>query len=80
MMAQIDKKTWPVLPVFDFLREAGDIDPDDMYSAFNMGIGYILVVPEAEADPVMNSLAGLGEMSYRIGKIQPGERSVRLTD
>jgi phosphoribosylformylglycinamidine cyclo-ligase len=80
MMAEIDKKSWPVLPIFDFLREAGDIDPEDIYSAFNMGIGYILVVPESEAEPVEASLAGMGEKAYRIGKIIQGEKSVRLVE
>ncbi len=76
--AEISRDSWPVLPLFDFLREAGDIDSEDMYSAFNMGIGYILVVPPLEVDPILAELGRMDEMAYRIGRIVAGEKSVRL--
>ena len=58
--AEIVKGSWPVLPLFEFLKKAGDIDPDDIYSAFNMGIGYILVVSPDDADGVMAQLNEMG--------------------
>ena len=76
--AKIDKSSWPSLPIFDFLKKAGNIDPDDIYSAFNMGIGYILVVPESEADKVVGEIEGMGETIYRIGRIVEGEGAVKL--
>jgi phosphoribosylformylglycinamidine cyclo-ligase len=78
--AQICKATWPVLPIFNFLKEKGNIDPDDIYSAFNMGIGYVLVVEESDADNVMKALAIMKEKVYRIGSIIKGTGRVILTD
>ncbi|MBD3402226.1 phosphoribosylformylglycinamidine cyclo-ligase [candidate division GN15 bacterium] len=78
--ADLKKGTWPVLPVFQWLQEAGDLDPDDMYHAFNMGIGYVLVVAEADADRLVDRLNQKGETSYRIGRITSGAGTVRLTD
>ncbi|MCB2229738.1 phosphoribosylformylglycinamidine cyclo-ligase [bacterium] len=78
--AEIKKGTWPVLPIFHWLQDAGDVDPDDMYHAFNMGIGYVLVVGAEDADRISERLKEKGEPSYRIGRIVPGSSIVRLTD
>lgn len=80
LMAEIDKKSWPVLPLFEFLREAGDIDPDDIYSAFNMGIGYIIVAAPGEADKIMKDLKATGEPACLIGSIKKGNKTVKLTE
>lgn len=78
--AQISKATWPVLPIFDFLKEKGNIDPDDIYSAFNMGIGYVLVVDESDANNIEKALTNMKEKVYRIGSIIEGTGKVILTD
>ena len=80
LTAEIDKTAWPVLPIFDWLKTVGNIDPDDIYSAFNMGIGYILVVNKDDADGVSEAIAEMGEKVYRIGSIKKGERTVRLVN
>ncbi len=76
--AEIDSRSWIEPPLFGFLRRIGNLDPVDIYSAFNMGIGYILVVSQADADAVTDFLRDAGEVSYRIGTIVPGRKSVRL--
>jgi len=78
--AQISKATWPVLPIFNFLKEAGNIDPDDIYSAFNMGIGYVLVVDKNDSDNIEKVLTDMNEKVYRIGSIIKGTGKVILTD
>jgi len=76
--AEIEIASWPSLPLFDFLKKVGNIDPDDIYSAFNMGIGYIMVVPESEADKIAGEIEQMGETIYRIGRIVEGEGAVKL--
>jgi phosphoribosylformylglycinamidine cyclo-ligase len=76
--ARITKGSWPILPIFEFLRKAGDLDPADIYSAFNMGVGYVLVVDPKDADGIMDSLGKSGENGYRIGEIIPGNGNVQL--
>ncbi len=51
-----------------------------MYRAFNMGIGYILVVSPDIANDVVESLKKTGESAYKIGKIQTGDKKVVLKD
>jgi len=78
--AAIDKSSWPVPPIFEYLEKAGGIDPVDIYSAFNMGIGYILVVPEDQSDSVAGGIEQMGEKVYRIGRIVEGDGAVKLVD
>ncbi|MCM3079803.1 phosphoribosylformylglycinamidine cyclo-ligase [Brevibacillus invocatus] len=74
--AVIEVGSWPVLPIFQLVQEAGSISYPDMYKTFNMGIGMMLVVKPEDADSVIEELKQLGEEPYRIGSIQDGERKV----
>jgi phosphoribosylformylglycinamidine cyclo-ligase len=74
--------TWrdSVAPVFAVLREAGRITPEEMYRTFNMGIGYVVVVPAVDAGAVAAALAAEGETVHVIGEIVAGERGVELAE
>ncbi len=78
LSAEIDRGTWKVPPVFEFLQKAGEIDTEEMYRAFNMGIGYVMVVAAAVADEVLKELKDSGEPAVRIGQIKRGEAKVKL--
>ena len=80
LSAAVSKGSWPVLSIFHWLGKAGNLDPVDMYSAFNMGIGYILVVPAKDVDSIMKSLSIMNEPAYRIGVIERGASKVRMVD
>jgi phosphoribosylformylglycinamidine cyclo-ligase len=78
LKAIIRKGSWPRLPIFEFLQDAGQVSDKDMYDAFNMGIGFILVVKENEATRTESILIGQGQPVYRIGVIEQGPRAVTL--
>jgi phosphoribosylformylglycinamidine cyclo-ligase len=81
--ATIHLDTWDRPALFDILREAGNVDRDEMYRAFNMGIGMVLAVPENEAEDIIDRLNGLGESARLIGEITvcpEGAESVRLVE
>ncbi|MFQ5452954.1 MAG: phosphoribosylformylglycinamidine cyclo-ligase [Candidatus Zixiibacteriota bacterium] len=78
LKAEIDKSSWQGLPIFEYLKKIGNIDPDDIYSAFNMGIGYILVVDKKDADDIISALTSINEKVYPIGSINKGKRAVNL--
>jgi phosphoribosylformylglycinamidine cyclo-ligase len=77
LSAEIIRGAWPVLPIFDFLKSVGSLDSDDVYNAFNMGIGYILVVPADQAGKIIAALHRVGQPVYEIGKILKGSRPFR---
>jgi phosphoribosylformylglycinamidine cyclo-ligase len=65
-------------PVFQTLRDAGQVSADEMYRTFNMGIGYVVVVPAAKANAVAATLSAAGETVHVIGEVQAGARGVDL--
>lgn len=67
--AEIDPAGWPLLPIFELIRQAGDISLHDMYSTFNMGIGMVLAVPQSKVDAAMALFEAQGEMPYRMGTV-----------
>jgi phosphoribosylformylglycinamidine cyclo-ligase len=64
--------------VFRVLQEAGRVSDAEMLRTFNMGIGYVLVVPAARADAVAASLEAAGERVHMIGEIVAGEHGVEV--
>lgn len=70
--AIIHKDSWPKLPIFEILREAGNLEEQEMYRTFNYGLGMVLVVPKKDADDIVSRLHGLNEQAYVIGEIATG--------
>lgn len=64
--------------IFDLIQEYGDIDTDEMYSTFNMGIGIVFVVGKDEIDDVLSFLNEKGEKGVLLGEIKSGEERVIL--
>ncbi len=75
--AVIRKGSWPVPPVFRLIEDLGNVPPDDMRRTFNMGIGFIMVVPEESANDAVSTLNGIGYDSYVIGNIVKDGKEVR---
>ena len=71
--ARIRLGSWPMPPIFNLLRAEGALTHDDCYRTFNMGIGYIIVVPADEKEKAMQVLSAAGETPYEIGVIEAGE-------
>lgn len=67
--AVVNRRAWPVPPIFDVMAKLGQVERDEMYRVFNMGIGLILVVPPAVADKVIAKASALGDRGYKIGEI-----------
>jgi len=67
--AVIHKDSWPKLPLFEFLREAGNLEERELYRTFNYGIGMVLVVRKGDVDDIMSRLHGLNEQAYVIGEV-----------
>ena len=66
----IEKALWSVPPVFKIIRELGEIEEQEMFRTFNMGIGMILFVGLNEADDVLLRLKGLKVNAQIIGAVE----------
>lgn len=71
--ACIEKGTWPVLPIFDFLQKHGNIKEEEIYNIFNMGIGMVIAVSEQDVEKSMKLLKEQGEQPHIIGHVRAGE-------
>jgi phosphoribosylformylglycinamidine cyclo-ligase len=74
--AVLRRDAWPVPPIFRFLQAGGRIAEAEMLRVFNMGIGFVLVVPPRAAAPARRALARRGVSAWAIGEIRRGIRGV----
>ncbi|MEA1881441.1 MAG: phosphoribosylformylglycinamidine cyclo-ligase [Candidatus Marinimicrobia bacterium] len=74
---EIQKGSWPILPVFDVMQSIGDVDEDEMFRVFNMGVGMVFIVDSNDVDSVKGALKELAEV-YEIGSVVRGDKSVVL--
>ncbi len=78
LRAVISKGTWPVLPVFDFIKNLGSVPETDMFNTFNMGIGMVIVADSAISGELTAYLNEIGENAYLIGEIEKGEGQIHI--
>ena len=76
MGAEIDATSWPVPPIFNLLKEWGNVDWHEMYRTFNMGIGMIIIASADEAEKIKADLQARSESVYEIGKVTQGSHEV----
>jgi len=71
--AVIETKSWRVPAIFQLLQEKGNVDREEMYQVFNMGIGMAAIVAPNNAEKVARLLK-----AKRIGRITKGSGKTRL--
>ncbi len=74
--AKIRLGSWPVLPIFRFLFEKGNVDRDEMLRVFNMGVGMVMIVAPEKVDAVTKHFAQIGQQFYFIGNVVRGSGKV----
>ena len=70
LMANIELSQDRIPYIFKFIQKLGNIPVDEMYSTFNMGIGYVLVINKKDEQAALNNLKDSGENAFIIGHIQ----------
>jgi phosphoribosylformylglycinamidine cyclo-ligase len=75
--AVINKDSYPLPAIFETIIEKG-VDKDHMYNTFNMGIGFVLAVSEADVSPIIKALIEMGEKAYEIGYVTSGGEGICL--
>jgi phosphoribosylformylglycinamidine cyclo-ligase len=74
---EVQNGSWPVLPVFNVMQSIGNVDKNEMFRAFNMGIGMVLIVNLDDVASVKNALKSLTRV-YEIGSVVSGEKHVSI--
>ncbi|MBE9124926.1 MULTISPECIES: phosphoribosylformylglycinamidine cyclo-ligase [unclassified Coleofasciculus] len=73
---RIEAKSWVVPPIFQWLAEAGQVSPEAMFNTFNMGIGFVVLVPPAQAESVRSWFESQGVAASTIGNVIEGTGEV----
>lgn len=78
--AEVDPGSWDLAPIFTILQQGGRVDTAEMREVFNLGIGYIGVLPAESVGQAVTAADRAGVATWVIGKIREGEREVRFTE
>ncbi len=76
---RIKRDSWPLPPIFTLIAKKGPVDSVEMMRTFNMGVGFVMVVSAAFAEPIMNRLRRAGERCWLLGKVVKGGPELRWT-
>ncbi len=79
VVAQLDGTAWRTPALFDWLREMGNVAPQEMYRTFNCGIGMVVVIDRNDADAAQAQLIAAGETATVIGVIRARQGSEAQT-
>ncbi len=64
---------WNVPEIFSMIQEEGGIKPREMFRTFNMGIGFMLMVPAREEKEILETISRGGKQGWSLGEVVSGE-------
>ena len=77
--AVVDTASWTIPPLFQALGAAGGVARDEMFRAFNMGVGMVVITDAASVESVMASARDAGVPAWTLGRVTRGSGQVNLT-
>ncbi|WP_409227636.1 phosphoribosylformylglycinamidine cyclo-ligase [Gudongella sp. SC589] len=77
-MAKVDTGVIKTPKIFKLLQEWGQIEEEEMYGTFNMGVGMVLVADPDEAERIAHHLVEKDEEFYVLGEVVEGEKGVEI--
>ncbi|MFN3531685.1 MAG: phosphoribosylformylglycinamidine cyclo-ligase [Candidatus Brocadia sp.] len=75
---RLERDKWSVPKIFKIIQYLGNIDDQEMFHVFNMGIGMVLIVSKPDVETVLNDLRHAKEPGTVIGKVTRGNRTVHI--
>ncbi len=75
---EVDASTWQRPAIFDWLQKKGQVETDEMYRVFNMGIGLAIIVSPYYADKIRRIVEQAGFVTQVIGRVSEGEKNVSV--
>lgn len=76
--ANVDTASWTVPSTFRVLAEAGAVDTLEMFRAFNMGVGMVVVTSQDNVGAITARAAACGIEAWECGSVVKGTGRVRL--
>ncbi|MCC4116510.1 phosphoribosylformylglycinamidine cyclo-ligase [Aromatoleum toluclasticum] len=70
LTASLEASSWTLPPLFQWLKQEGNVADQEMYRVFNCGVGMVVIVSPEQADAAVANLEAAGETVYRLGRIE----------
>ena len=77
--ASVSLSAWEPAPIFKWMQKIGNVERDEMYHTFNMGIGMVAVVAKQDADQLLNASELSASEPCVLGEIISGTGKVKLS-
>jgi len=78
MSIQIYPESWVIPPIFHWLAETGEVNREAMFNTFNMGIGFVVIVPPSEVERTIKWFDTKNIAAYSIGEVIAGNGELLL--
>lgn len=75
---EIRRGTWDEPAVFGSMQKLGNVADLEMFRAFNMGVGMVVICGADEKDKIQSHFEGLGENCTEIGRVTEGNKEVSI--
>ncbi len=72
--AVINRNSWQLPEVFQWLQENGNVETNEMHRTFNCGVGMVLMIDANDADAIIETLKQNGEDAWLLGTIETGDK------
>ncbi|MCX7831478.1 MAG: phosphoribosylformylglycinamidine cyclo-ligase [Actinobacteria bacterium] len=76
----IRKSSFEVPEIFKFIMKVGQIEEEEMFNVFNMGIGFIIISDRENENEIFNMVSASGLKCFTIGEVVEGEGKVRIVE
>ncbi len=76
---EIKRGTWNELPIFGVMQRLGNVTDEEMFRAFNMGVGMVVICAESEKEAVVSHIEEFGDKCFEIGRVVQGKREVTIS-
>lgn len=74
--AEIKRGTWDELPIFGTMQKLGNVEDNEMFRTFNMGVGMTIICAKSDVQKIKSHVENLGEKCFEIGQVVEGTKEV----
>ena len=77
---QVNVNSWDILPIFNWIATMGQVETSAMFETFNMGIGFVIIIPKNQVGTTMKWLKTQAISAYEIGEVIEGQGELIYRD
>lgn len=76
---QVNHNNWVIPQIFHWIAEKGQVSSSAMFNTFNMGIGFVVLVPQEQAEQTIQWFEAQGIAAYTIGQVISGSGGLLMS-